>query len=132
MPAVANRRPHGRVELQRHSAREKRALDAVFVKQIQEAPDPRPAAVLVDGLHGEIAVILGVRPVQLCQAVGVRIAQPLIGFRALFVVDHEVDGDLGVVGPDNLRRPASVPEKITWTNLSGRCHDSPPSMRLLE
>src|SRR5581483_3460547 len=105
--------PNLRVSLEGDRRRVEGRLDAVLVEQAEEAPDARPATVLVDRLGAEVPV-LGVHDVRdLGEALVAPVPGGLRVLRSLLLVDAEADDRLGVLRPEHLRRSASVADVLS-------------------
>src|SRR5204863_416813 len=129
VPVLLQPLPHLGVSLERDGGRVERRLHAVLVEQTQETKDACPAAVLVDRLGTEIA-ILGVHHVwDFGEALVPLVTGSLRVLGTFLLVDAETDDRLGVVRPDDLRRAGAVADGVT-TRAGDAVIASPSSRRL--
>src|SRR5437867_280461 len=114
----------GWVPLERQRAGEHRDRDLTLPEKSKEAPEADPAAVLVHGLHGQIAGAAGRSPARsLGEAdLGAVIAVDHGVLRALLVVDDELEREAGAAGPARIGRPGAVADHVTRMHV----HVIPP------
>ena len=84
----------------------------MLVEQVQQTPDPHPAAVLKERLVVQVPLPQGDRRWHLVVSLVMVIAIQERVFRAFLVVHHHRHRDFGVVGPTNLRRVFTVTDKV--------------------
>src|SRR5262245_21677057 len=101
-----------RIPLQRDRGGVERRLDAVLVEHAEQAPDAGPAAVLVNRLGAEVAVLRIHEVRDLGEPLVAAVPGRLRVLRALLVVDAEADDRLGVVRPEDLRWATPVADVV--------------------
>ena len=119
-PLAPTRRPRG--ALPRHRRAVERDRDLERVEQSLHAPHAGPAAVLVDGLDREVAV-LGIHRVRdLTQR---RLAAPVTlhdlgDLRALLPIQHDAERHARTVGPGDLGHLAPVADHVSLGTRTGQ------------
>src|SRR5262249_41836561 len=113
-PSGANPRAHLRIALQRDRGRVEGGRDAVLGEQPQESPHARSAAVLVDGLRAQIAILRVHHIRNLRQALVSLVAGSLRVLGPLLLVHADAHRDRGTVWPDHLRQPPPVPDVVAF------------------
>jgi hypothetical protein len=101
------------VTLQGHGHAEHGEGQATALELPQDAPHPDPGAVLVDALHGQVAVGVAGRVEELGEellAAGVAVEHAVLA--ALFVVEDELHRHPGPAGPVGVGRIAAVADEV--------------------
>ncbi|MCY1212596.1 hypothetical protein D9M72_243340 [compost metagenome] len=88
----------------------------MLLEQVQQAPDTRAAAVLVEGFHAHVAHALqrlgGHHLGQ--EGFGFLVAMEHIALAAFFVVEDKGQGDAGLTRPVRVGRIVAVTDQVAW------------------
>src|SRR5690554_4951286 len=105
---------HLGVTLQRHGHTKDRQRQAPTLKLTQDAPHAGTRAILIDGLHAQVAVRIGGRADDLGEKLlGAGIAVQHTVLAALFIVEHKLYGNFSPAWPVGMGRVTAVTDKIT-------------------
>ncbi len=113
---------HVRVTLGGHGHGEDGQWNVEFLEQLEDPPDAGTAAILVQRFHAHVALALqGLRRDHFREE-GFRflVAMKDVALAALFVIEHEGQGDAGIARPVRVRRVGAVTDQVARV-VSAHC-----------